>query len=157
MIRRIVTATAAAALCLSSVTPALAQNYAFTGFDAPRGAAATLNLRVPLDDARPEAKPTYGLTLGYGRTVGSQELDGRTISRGMQLADFRFDGSPKMAKAQVLSFDLANLDNDRRLNMAEDGDNTLWIVVGIVAAGVAICLLADCFEGDDDDDDDDLD
>jgi hypothetical protein len=33
-------------------------------------------------------------------------------------------------------------------------DNTVWIVVGLVAAGVAICLLADCFDDDDDDDDD---
>lgn len=155
MVRKIVTATASAALCLSSVSPALAQNYAFTGFDAPRGATATVNFKVPLDQGRHKAKPTYGLTFGYGQTVGSPDLDGRTISRGMQLADFRFDGE-KMAKAQVMSFDLANLDKDRRLNMFDDGEgNSAWIIVGVVAAGVAICLLAGCFDGDDDDDDDD--
>jgi hypothetical protein len=38
------------------------------------------------------------------------------------------------------------------MRLTGDGDNTLWIVVGLVAAGVAICLLADCFEGDDDSD-----
>ena len=37
------------------------------------------------------------------------------------------------------------------MNLSGEG-NTLWIIVGLVAAGVAICLLADCFEGDDDSD-----
>jgi hypothetical protein len=27
----------------------------------------------------------------------------------------------------------------------------VWIVVGLVAAGVAICLLAECFEDEDED------
>ena len=148
MVRKIVTATASAALCLASVSPALAQNYAFSGFDAPRGATATLNLRVPLGDQSEAAKPTYGLTLGYGHTVGSPTFDGRTTTREMRFADFRLNGQ-KIAKAQVMSFDLANLDKDRRMNLTGEG-NTLWIIVGLVAAGVAICLLADCFEGDDD-------
>ena len=155
MVRKIVTATASAALCLSSVSPALAQNNAFSGFDAPRGATATLNLRVPLGVEKKQAKPTYGLTLGYGQTVANQEMGIRSGSREMRFADFRFDGSSnQLAKAQVMSFDLANLDKDRRLNMFNN-PNTGWIIVGIVAAGVAVCLLADCFEDDDDDDDDD--
>ena len=155
MVRKIVTATASAALCLSSVSPALAQNHAFSGFETPRGATATLNLRVPLGAEKEEAKPTYGLTLGYGKTVGNQEMGIRSGSRELRFADFRFDGSSnKLAKAQVMSFDLANLDKDRRMNLTGEG-NTLWVVVGLVAAGVAICLLADCFEDDDDDDDDD--
>ncbi|HEV2748094.1 MAG TPA: hypothetical protein VGW34_12455 [Allosphingosinicella sp.] len=150
MVRKLVTATACAALCLTSATPALAQNYAFSTFDAPRGATATVNLRIPLGQGYTNAeKPSYGLTLGYGQTVGAQTLDGRTTSREMRFADFRFSGN-KMAKAQVMSFDLANLEEDRRMNLTGEG-NTLWIVVGLVAAGVAICLLADCFEGDDDD------
>jgi hypothetical protein len=157
MVRKIVTATASAALCLSAVSPALAQNHAFSGFDAPRGATATVNLRVPLGVEKEQAKPTYGLTLGYGQVVPNQELGVRSGSRELRFADFRFDGSSnKLAKAQVMSFDLANLDKDRRLNMAEGESSTVWIVVGLVAAGVAICLLADCFD-DDDDDDDDLD
>ncbi len=155
MVRKIVTATASAALCLSAVSPALAQNHAFSGFDAPRGATATVNLRVPLGVEKEQAKPTYGLTLGYGKTVANQEMGIRSGSRELRFADFRFDGSSnKLAKAQVMSFDLANLDKDRRLNMFNN-PNTGWIIVGIVAAGVVICVLADCFEGDDDDDDDD--
>ena len=154
MVRKIVTATASAALCLSSVSPALAQNHAFSGFEAPRGATATVNLRVPLGAEKEEAKPTYGLTLGYGKTVANQEMGIRSGSRELRFADFRFDGSSnKLAKAQVMSFDLANLDKDRRLNMFNN-PNTGWIIVGIVAAGVVICVLADCFEDDDDDDDD---
>jgi hypothetical protein len=153
MVRKIITATASAALCLASVSPALAQNYAFSGFDAPRGATATANFRVPL--GKEKAKPTYGLTFGYGQTVGSPSLDGRTVSRGMEFADFRFDGK-KVAKANVMSFDLANLDKDRRLNMADDGSvSTGVIVVGVIALGAAVCLiLADCFDDDDDDDED---
>lgn len=151
--RKIVTATASAALCLSSISPAFAQSTAFSGFDAPRGATATVNLRVPLGAEREAAKPTYGLTLGYGQTVANPDLGVRSGSREMRFADFRFDGSSnKLAKAQVMSFDLANLDKDRRLNMFNN-PNTGWIIVGIVAAGVAVCLLADCFEDDDDDDD----
>lgn len=157
MVRRIVTATASAALCLSSVSPALAQNHAFSGFETPRGATATVNLRVPLGVETEQAKPTYGLTFGYGKTVGNQEMGIRSGSRELRFADFRFDGSSnKLAKAQVMSFDLARLDKDRRLNMFNN-PNTGWIIVGVVAAGVAICLLADCFDDDDDDDDDVLD
>ena len=153
--RKFVTATASAALCLSAVSPALAQNHAFSGFEAPRGATATVNLRVPLGAEKEQAKPTYGLTFGYGQTVANQEMGIRSGSRELRFADFRFDGSSnKLAKAQVMSFDLANLDKDRRLNMFNN-PNTGWIIVGIVAAGVAVCLLADCFEDDDDDDDDD--
>jgi hypothetical protein len=33
----------------------------------------------------------------------------------------------------------------------DDGDYTLWIVLGVVVGGVLICWAAGCF-GDDDDD-----
>jgi hypothetical protein len=147
MVRKIVTATVSAALCMMSVTPVMAQDYRYSGFDAPRGATATLNLRVPLGREAKKAKPTYGLTLGLGQTVGA-DYDGRPISRAIPLADLRFSGAGKLDRAKVASFDLANLDEDERLNLTGEG-NTLWIVVGLVAAGVAICLLADCFSGDD--------
>lgn len=153
MVRNIISATASAALCLMSVTPAMAQEYRYSGFDAPRGAVATANLRVPLGTEKAKAKPTYGLSFGFGQTSGAATLDGRTTTRLVQLADLRFDGSG-LERAQVASFDLANLDDDKRLNLMDGGDNTLWIVVGLVAAGVAICLLADCFEGDDNNHDD---
>ena len=149
--RKFVTATVSAALCLASVTPAMAQNYRAEGFDGPRGANATLNLRIPLGkSSKAKAKPSYGLTFGMGRTVGAG-YDGRPITRQLTLGDIRFNQQGKLNKAQLASFDLANLDQDERLNLNGEG-NTLWIIVGLVAAGVAICLLADCFEGDDDSD-----
>ena len=150
MVRKLVAATVSAALCLSSVTPAFAQDYAFTGFDAPRGATVTANLRIPFR-SEVDAKATYGLTLGYGKTIGTQAMDGRTTSRGLRLADLRFDGAGRVDRAELVTFNLADLKNDRRLNMAEGQANTVWIIVGIVAAGVAVCLLADCFEDDDED------
>lgn len=146
--RKFVTATVSAALCLASVAPAAAQNYRAEGFDGPRGVNATLNMRIPLG-REGKAKPSYGLTFGMGKAVGAG-LDGRPVNRQLTLGDIRFNEEGKLNKAQLASFDLAHLDADKRLNMT-GGSNTLWIVVGAVAAGVAICLLADCFEGDDDD------
>ncbi|HEX6377097.1 MAG TPA: hypothetical protein VFZ91_15405 [Allosphingosinicella sp.] len=147
--RKFVTATVSAALCLMSVTPAMAQNYRAEGFDGPRGANATVNLRIPFGKTA-KVKPTYGLTFGLGKTVGAG-YDGRPLTRQLTLGDIRFNERGKLDRAQLASFDLANLDADERLNLNGEG-NTLWIVVGLVAAGVAICLLADCFEGDDDSD-----
>jgi hypothetical protein len=133
-----------------SVTPATAQQYRAEGFDGPRGVNATLNLRVPLGrSSKARSKPTYGLTFGMGKTMGAG-FDGRPITRQLTLGDIRFDRQGTLDKAQLASFDLAHLDADERMNLTGDG-NTLWIVVGLVAAGVAVCLLADCFEGDDDD------
>jgi hypothetical protein len=149
--RKFVTATVSAALCLASITPAMAQNYRAEGFDGPRGANATLNLRIPLGkSSRAKAKPSYGLTFGMGKTMGAG-YDGRPITRQLTLGDIRVNQQGKLDKAQLASFDLARLDQDERLNLNGEG-NTLWIIVGLVAAGVAICLLADCFEGDDDSD-----
>ena len=145
--RKFVTATVSAALCLMSVTPAMAQQYRPDGFDGPRGANATLNLRIPLGRAA-KAKPTYGLTFGMGKTMGAG-YDGRPITRQLTLGDIRFNQQGKLDKAQLASFDLANLDQDERLKLNGEG-NTLWIIVGLVAAGVAVCLLADCFDGGDD-------
>jgi hypothetical protein len=152
MVRKFVSATVSAALCIASLMPsvAAAQEHRFTGFDAPRGVTATVNLRVPF--GREQARRTsYGVTLGYGQTV-APGVDGRTSTRAINVADFRFQGN-ELSQARVASFDLANMDQSRRrMNLTGEG-NTLWIVVGLVAAGVAICLIADCFEGDDDDDD----
>ena len=146
--RKFVTATVSAALCLASITPAAAQNYRAEGFDGPRGVNATFNLRVPLG-RESKAKPTYGLTFGMGKTVGAG-LDGRPIRRQLTLGDIRFNEQGKLNKAQLASFDLAHLDARKKMYLNGEG-NTLWIVVGLVAAGVAVCLLADCFDGGDDD------
>jgi len=149
MVRKLVSATVSAALCMLSVAPAMAQDYRFSGFDAPRGATATLNLRVPLGtERRQAARPTYGLTLGYGQTVGAPSLDGQTMTRAVRLADIRFSGR-ELRTARVASFDLANLDQDRRFSNLNGQVSTVWIVVGVVAVGVGVCLIADCFGGDD--------
>jgi len=151
MVRKFVTATVSAALCLSAMTPAFAQDYRFAGFDAPRGAPATANLRVPLGRESRLARPSYGFTLGYGKTIGTSALDGSTTSRAMNLADIRFSGStPKLQRANLASFDLANLDKDRRLNMVGGGGAMSWIIIG-AAAGAACFLVFDCFGGDDND------
>jgi hypothetical protein len=153
MVRKVVNATVAAALCIWSVTPAMAQqqNYV-SAIEAPRGATGTVNLRLPLG-VRETAGPTYGFTFGIGKPVGAS-MDGHERTRQMRLADLRFNSKGQLHQAKVASFDLANLDaTERKMGLTGEG-NTLWIVVGLVAAGVAICLLADCFEGDDDDEDD---
>ena len=148
--RKFVTATVSAALCFMTIAPAAAQQYRAEGFDGPRGANATLNLRIPFGATGKKAKPTYGLTFGLGKTVGAG-FDGRPITRQLTVGDIRFDRKGELSRAQLASFDLAHLDADKRMNLSGEG-NTLWIVVGLVAAGVAVCLLADCFEGDDDSD-----
>jgi hypothetical protein len=56
------------------------------------------------------------------------------MTREMRLADVRFTSDFKLHKANVASFDLANLDKDRRMDL--EGVDTVWIVVGLVAAGV---------------------
>lgn len=151
IMRKFVTATVSAVLCLASAAPAAAQNYRAEGFDGPRGANATFNLRVPLGRAPSvRSKPSYGLTFGLGKTVGAS-LDGRPVTRQLTLGDIRFNQQGKLSKARLASFDLAQLDSDKRLNLT-GGDPTLWIVVGAVAAGVAVCLLTDCFNIDDEGD-----
>jgi hypothetical protein len=153
MIRKIVAAAASTALSFASFTPALAQNYRFAGADAPLGATATANLRIPLGVERSEATPNYGLTLGFGRTAGSQMLGGRTTSRAVTLADLRFTDAG-LQKAEVASFNLADPGKDRRLNMMGGSSGTL-AAVGVVAIVVGVCIIAECFDEDDDDNDDD--
>ena len=159
MVRKILSASVATALMFGSISPAYAQAYA-DGPQAPLGMTASLNLKVPLGQTRYSAKkPTAGLTLAYGQRTNTLTSDNRIATRQMKLADLRFartDQSIKLAKAEFASFDLANLDKDKRLNMGPDGDkgSTTWIVLGAVAAGVLIYLLVK--GGDDDDDDDDV-
>lgn len=148
--RKFVAATVSAALCMTSMLPgiAAAQEHRFTGFDAPRGATATVNLRIPLGPER-RSRPSYGLTLGYGQTV-APGVDGRTTSRAINLADFRFTGNePRLSQARFAGFDLANLDQDRRLNMVGTGKKT-WVIIGIlIALGVLLCVTELC-EGEED-------
>jgi hypothetical protein len=150
MMRKLATVLASTALCLSSVTPALAQTYRPVGFDDPRGATATANLRIPLGRSA-KSKATYGLTVGIGKDAGAG-LDGRPFARQMTLADIRFSGKGELDRARVASFDLAALNGDRRLNMMGGGDSGLMTVVVIAGAVAVVCfVVTDCF-GDDDDD-----
>jgi hypothetical protein len=149
--RKLVASAVSAALCLASVTPAFAQNYRPVGFDAPRGATATANLRIPLG-RQAKAKPTYGLSFGIGKSVGSG-IDGRPISRQLTIADLRFSGKGELARASFTGFDLADPDRSKRLNMMGGGDSGLVTIVAVAAAGAVVCfVITDCF-GDDDDDD----
>lgn len=150
MVRKFVSATVSAALCLLSTAPAVAQEYRFSGFDSPRGATATVNLRVPMGREHAQ-KASYGLTFGYGQEMGRATLDGRTTSRFVNLADLRFSGN-RLRSARVASFDLANLDKDRRLNLTGGGIGGSGFIIGAIAAGALICfVITDCF-GDDDED-----
>jgi hypothetical protein len=151
MVSKLVAATVSAALCTLSVMPgvAAAQEYRFSGFDAPRGITATVNLRMPLGREAAATRPSYGLTLGYGQTV-APGLDGRTSTRPINFADLRFTGGGDLAQARLASFDLAHLDRDRRLNMV-GGKKTTLLIGAVIGAAIVICLAADCFDGDDDD------
>lgn len=152
MVRKIVSATVSAALCLMSVAPGVAgaQDYRFTGFDAPRGATVTLNLRVPLGTARQTTdRMSYGLTFGYGQSVGAPTYDGLSMTRRVNVADVRFNRSGELRTARFAGFDLANLDRSRAMNMVGGGKKSWLIIGGIVVAGVLICVAADCFDDDD--------
>ena len=161
MIKRILSASVATALMFGSVSPAYAQAY-IDGPQAPLGMTASLNLKIPIGEQRAKAKKaSAGLTLAYGQRTNTLTSDNRIATRQMKLADLRFartDQSIKLAKAEFASFDLANLDKDKRLNMGPDGDkgSTTWIVLGAVAAGVVIYLLVKGGDDDDDDDEDEI-
>jgi hypothetical protein len=149
---KLLAATVSAALCLTSLSPALAQEYRSTVFDSPQGLTATANFRVPLGrQAQGKARrPSYGLSLGLGRTVGAG-YDGRPVTRSIHLADLRFSGEGQLRQARLAGVDLRDPAGKRRMNLT-GGVNTTWFIVGAVAAGVGICLLTDCLgDGDDDD------
>ena len=153
MVRKIVSATVSAALCMLSVAPGIAsaQDYRFTGFDGPRGATVTMNLRIPLGTAQQSTeRMSYGLTFGYGQSIGSPTLDGLTLTRRVNVADIRFNRTGQLRTARLAGFDLANLDRSRVMNLAGGGKKTWLLIGGILVAGVLICVAADCFDGDED-------
>ncbi len=159
MMRKLIAATAAAALGLSTVTPALAQSASFYDQYLPdRAAVASVNLKVPLGGGEESAtKPSAGLSFGYRQKVDTTTFDGLGRYREANMADLRFT-SDGLEKAQVASFNFADMGQSdqikgkAKLGAMEDGDYTLWIVLGVVVGGVLICWAAGCF-GDDDDDD----
>ena len=146
---KLLAATVSAALSLASISPALAQDQRFTGFDAPRGLTATASFRVPLGREAKARRPSWGVSLGLGREVGAG-YDGRPVTRSIHLADLRFSGEGRVSQARLAGVDLRDPAGKRRMNLT-GGINTTWFILGAVAAAGGICLLTDCLgEGDDD-------
>ena len=152
MVRKFVSATVSAALCLMSAAPVMAQDYRFSGFDAPRGATAAFNVRVPMGREHAD-RASYGLTLSMGQQVGAPALDGRTVTRSVRFADFRFNGT-ELRNARVASLDFANPEHNRRFSNLTGADSSLMTIGLVVGAGALVCfVITDCF-GDDDDEPD---
>jgi hypothetical protein len=145
MLRNMLATASAVALCLASAAPLAAQEVRD---DAPRGASATLNLRVPLGPSRAVERPSFGVTAGYGEAAGAPGRDGRAAVRLWRVADLRFDFGG-LRRAEVATFDLANLRGDPRLNLQGDdsGDDDtltyLLIALGAAALGVGAEMLLD--------------
>jgi len=152
MMRSLVTGTAAMALCLASATSAVGQDYRFAGFDGPRGMNATIRLHIPFGASSERSRPTLALTVAAGRTLGDG-TDGEPIVRQVRLVDFRFS-SGGLASARVAAFDLANLDENRRLylGLPSGKKTTAYLVAGAAAAAAAACLILGCLDDDDSDD-----
>ena len=141
MTRNLVAFGASAALCLASSSPALAQEHRFSGFDAPRGTTATINLRIPLGGrtgARQRA--SLGLTIGHGREQPGFEPDGRSVTRQLALLDLRLDRTG-LQRARLAGLDLRQLQGDR-LQLGGDNKKSLGLAffafLLMVAAGYLI-------------------
>jgi len=132
---------------------AVAQEYRSSVFDAPRGATATLNLRVPMGREHAD-RASYGLTLGYGQAFGAPDQFGQQRTRAMNFADFRFRGG-ELRNARLVGVDFANLNRERRtMNLMGGPNDLIWTVGAVVVAGAVVCfVITDCFDNDDNDDD----
>jgi len=149
MLRNCLNVSVAAALLAGSISPAVAQPRFASDIQPPVGATATVNFRVPLGAAPSrERKATYGLTFGYGRQTDTALADGRLAVREARIADIRFTGSFKLRRAEVMTFDLANLKSDPRLQMGEGkGKEATWLWIGAVVLGAGlVCWAAGCFD-----------
>lgn len=160
MLRQLTCLVVSASLTAGTSPSAFARNAALdlangASLDAPRGAAALANLRIPLG-AAPERteEPAFGLTFGFGRANGADGLTARMTTRQIRLVDLRLDRGARFTNARVAGFDLANLDDDKRLNLFGGSNSTPWVIGGVLVVGLGVCLLAECFDGDDKQDDD---
>jgi hypothetical protein len=139
MLRNLIAAASTAVLCLASVMPLAARDVRH---DAPRGASATLNLRVPLGPRRTRERPSWGVTAGYGQPTGTH-ADGRRAIREWRVADLRFGGDG-LSRAELASFNLANPGSSRRLRLEEEGMDKkmwLWLPLLLLAGGAAFLIL----------------
>jgi hypothetical protein len=141
MTRNLITGAAALSLCLASATPAIGQERRFTGLDGPAGASATVNIRVPLGRRAERARPSVGLTVGYGRRVADGTSELQPAVRQLRLADLRFDGEG-LSRAELASFDLANLDRDRRMNLGEGKSYMIWLILAAFASLAVVLVVA---------------
>ena len=139
MARQCIAAIAALSLSFASATPALGQEHRFAGFDGPRGANATITLRVPLGASSQRSRPTLALTVGAGRTLGAG-TDGEPIVRQIRFADFRISEAG-LENARVASFDLANLDRDTRLAIVGNKKNTILLFLMVLGGLTALAFL----------------
>jgi hypothetical protein len=152
MLRRTIAFAALAALFLASAAPLRAHAYRPVAFDPPRGASATVNMRIPLGGRARTARPTLGLTVGYGRELGMPAADGSRPVRQIPLADFRFGGQG-LSRARLATFELAQPSLEPEpdsvtLPEGEDEDdgkkkNLLTILFVGLAAALATWLLVD--------------
>lgn len=154
MLRNITAGTLSVALCLASAPPALGQDYRFTGFDPPRGATATVNLRIPLG-SRPGVRterPNLGLTIGYGREQPGSAPDGRSAIRAVDLLDLRLDQAG-LQRARLAGVDLREPLGGPLHISDNGGKKTEWLLLFFGALTLAAFgVLA--FDGNGDDEDD---
>jgi hypothetical protein len=140
MTRKLMTGATALSLCLGSAAPAIGQERHFSGLDGPAGASATINLRIPLGHRAERARPSVGLTVGYGRRIVDGSSDSPPVIRQVRVADLRFN-SEGLARAEVATFDLANLGQDARINPEGNKKNMLLLFVMIIAGATALAFV----------------
>lgn len=142
MIKPIILAASAAAV-VASASPVCADPFTSSLDEAPRGASATVNIRIPFGPRTTATEePSYGLSFNYGRSYGSPDLDNRVMTRAITLGDLRFNADG-LAKAQVASFDLADFGRDTpkdpRMNLFEGPFG--WPEYAIIGGAALIVAL----------------
>ena len=132
MVRNLVSGTAALALGAAHVTGAAAQDYRFAGFDAPRGATATVGLRVPIGSGAERSRPDLRLTLTYGRPVGDADTLGARPVHRLELADLGLDRSGS-ARWRVAGLDGQIPEDPAEKQRREDHESKKNFWPGVVA------------------------
>ena len=144
MSNKIISSAAGLVLCVASLSPGLAQDYRFVGFDPPRGASTTVNLRIPLG-GRPGARSertTVSLTGGYGWQQPGAIPGERGAVRQLDLLDFRVDRG-SLERARLAGFELRSSAHDR-LQIDDSVDDkkatTIYALIFILLVGAGYIL-----------------
>jgi len=159
MLKGLVTAASTAALLVASASPAFADPTQFyathsPAADAPRGVSLMAGIRMPLGKVPAKTAPvTFGLTAGYGMETAAPGYEGRERVRMMKFGDLRFSANG-VERAELATFDLANLEDDPRFNIFGNAGNGngIFIVGGVIIGGLLICWAAGCFDDGEDSD-----